>query len=208
MTSYKVNHIVYYKRDTLSQKHSQSESDEARWWSLDLWLTAARLLLSVSGLVRLKGVCSQVCPLTSFQKTIFLDLGRTCSGPTPFLAVSYSAANSGYNDCSELQMQAFLLAQQEQPVLLPIRFFGAATKRCGRPLGHLAQIQCTILLLPAVILSGSRPALLFLSTSNSVIAECLLCVKLGCLLTVDAFLEHLGQPLWLMTLLDAWVCQL
>jgi len=53
----------------------------------------------------------ELCPLASFQKAFFVDIGRICSGPTPFLAESYSAANAGYKDCSELQMQAFLLAQ-------------------------------------------------------------------------------------------------
>ena len=52
-----------------------------------------------------------MCPLASFQKAVFVDIGRTCSGPIIFLAILYSAANAGYTDCSELQMQAFLLAQ-------------------------------------------------------------------------------------------------
>ncbi len=137
---------------TLPQRHSQSKSDEACCLSLNLWLIAARLNLSFSGLVRLAGLCSQVCPLASFQNAILSDPGRTCSGPTPFFAVSNSAASAGYNECSELQMQAFLLAQQGQPVLLPSRSCGRATNRCGWPLGHLVQTQCTILLLPAVIL--------------------------------------------------------
>jgi len=76
---------------------------------LSLGLIAARLFLSFSGLVRLAGLCSQVCPFASFQKAILLDFDRTCSGPTPFLAVSYSAASAGYNDGSELQMQAFFV---------------------------------------------------------------------------------------------------
>ena len=42
--------------------------------------------------------------------------------------MSYSAASAGYNDCSELQMQAFLLAQQGQPVLRPMRLRGAAAQ--------------------------------------------------------------------------------
>ncbi len=168
----------------------------------------ALLLLSLSWAVRWKGDCSQVYPSASFQKTIFLDLGRTCSGPTPFLAVSYSAASAGYSDCSELQMQACLLAQQGQPLSRPIRLYGAATKRCGWPLGHLVQIQCTILALPAVILSGSRPALRFLSKSNSSIAGCWLCVKLGCFFQGFWILEHLGQPLWPSTLWYILACQL
>ena len=134
-------------------------------------MVAARLLLSFSGLVRFAGLCSQ-CPLASLQKAILSDPGRTSSGPKPFFAVSYSAASSGYNDCSELQMQAFLLAQQGQPLLPPSRSDGRATKRCGWPLGHFAQIQCTTFWLPAVILSGSSPALRFLSKSNSIIAGC------------------------------------
>lgn len=46
-------------------------------------------------------------PCAPFQKAMFWDIGRTCSGPTPLLAVSHSAARAGCNDCSELQMQAF-----------------------------------------------------------------------------------------------------
>ncbi len=149
-----------------------------------------------------------MCPLASFQKALLRDPGRTCSGPAPFLAVSYSAASAGYKDCSELQMQAFLLAQQGQPRLRPIRHRGLATNRCDWPLGHLVQIQCTILSLPAVILSGSRPALQFLSKSNSSIAGCWLCVKLGRLLQGLLIIEHFGQPLWPSTLVYIMACQL
>ena len=117
-----------HNEDTSPQRHNQSKSDEACCLSLNLWLIATRFFLPFSGLVRLPGLCSQVCPLASFQKTNLSDPGRTCSGPTPFLAMSYSAASAGYNDCSELQMQAFLLAQQGQPVLRPMRLRGAAAQ--------------------------------------------------------------------------------
>jgi len=167
MTMAKVEHI--HKRDTLPQRHSQRKSDQACCLSLDK--IAARFLRCFSGRVRCEGLCSQECPLASFQQTVLSEPGRTCSGPTPFLAVSYSAASAGYNDCSELHMQAFLLAQQGQPLLPPSRSDGRATKR-GGPLGHFVQIQRTTFWLPAVILSGSSPALRFLSKSNSIIAGC------------------------------------
>ncbi len=98
-----------YTRHTLPRRHSQSKSDQACYSSLPL--IAARLILSFPGAVRLARLCSQVCPLASFQKATWLEPGRICSGPRPFLAMSYSAASTGYNNCNELQMQAFLLAQ-------------------------------------------------------------------------------------------------
>lgn len=106
--------VTMSQEKEIHQRHTlphagQNNSDQACYKSLAL--IAASLALSFPGLVRLAGLCSQVCPLASFQKAIFWDPGRTCSGPTPFLAVSYSAASAGYIDCSELQTQAFLLAQ-------------------------------------------------------------------------------------------------
>ncbi len=95
---------LHRHQGTLSNK-----SGYARFSSLDL--IDALFILFSPGCVRRKGDSSQVCPLASFQNAFLLDPGRTCSGPAPFLAESYSAASAGYNDCSELQMQALLLAQ-------------------------------------------------------------------------------------------------
>ncbi len=90
---------------TPSSKHLSNESAHVCFSSLDLIDALFILFASVS--VRRKGDCSQVCPLASFQKAFLWDPGRTCSGPAPFLAESYSAASAGYKDCNELQMQAF-----------------------------------------------------------------------------------------------------
>ena len=169
---------------------------------------SALLIFVTSDSVRCLGLSSYVCPLALFQKATRRDLGRTCSGPTPFLAVSYSAASAGYSDCSELQIQAFLLAQWGQAVLKLIRCFGVASNRCGWPLGHLVQIQCTNLLLPAVILSGSRPALRILSKSNSSIAGCWLWVKPGCLFHDLVLFMHMRHPDLCLTLPSTTACQL
>lgn len=63
--------------------------------------TFASIFFWLSSVIRrlFPGVSTCILPMANLP-----DLARTCPGPTPFLATSYSAASAGYNDCSELQM--------------------------------------------------------------------------------------------------------
>ena len=144
-----------------------------------------------------------------FEKKLAQKLASfLCWGThAPGLWLEYESDPGRVTQTCSLDAHMDIHGQQGQPVLWPIRLYGAATNRCGWPLGHLVQIQCTVLPLPAVILSGSRPALQFLSKSKSSIAGCWLCVKLGCLFQGLLILEHLGQPLWPSTLPYILACQ-
>jgi len=149
-----------------------------------------------------------VCPLASFQKATFLDPSRTCSGPTPFLAASYSAASAGYNDCSELRMQAFLLVQKGQPLLRPMPALRTGHKQVwlafgavvADPVHHLVASRCDL----ARIKTCSLVPLTVKFQHCRVLALC----QAYCLFQVLFTLEHLGQPLWLSTLPQILACQL
>jgi len=168
---------------------------------LNLDLTNAFVARLVSWLVRSQGVCSQVCPSACFQKAFLCDFGRTCSGPSPFLAVSYSAAIAGYNDCNELQMQAFV-GTVHAPIILANLTLWTCHKHVRLTFGAVGTSPVHLLV------ASCRDQDLLLSKSNSNIAGCLLCVKLGCLLKDRDLFEHFGHPLLWLTLTRISACHL
>ena len=56
-----------------------------------------------------------MCPLASFQKALLRDPGRTCSGPAPFLAVSYSWANEYNSFLATPSGEGGVLAEEAVP---------------------------------------------------------------------------------------------